>query len=323
MTHFPAPGTHLVVGAGAVGSATARLLADSGVDVVIVSRSGSGPDHEHIRRVAADASSVAALLAAAPQAAVVYNCVNPEYHRWPTDWPPIAASLLAYAERTGAVLATVSNLYVYGPVDVPMTEDLPLAAPGAKAKVRIGMWQEAKAANDAGRIRATEVRGSDYACAGSQSMLGDRVAPRVLAGKSVQLLGDIDAPHTWTAPIDVARTLIAAAADPRGWGRAWHVPSNPARSARQAVNDIAAAGGVPAVKVSAVPAPILWGLGLFQPMIRELKETAYQRERPYLLDDSAARAAFGIEPTPWNEVLTTLIEGYRPMVGAATRARLA
>ena len=73
----------------------------------------------------------------------------------------------------------------------------------------------------------------------------------------MQLLGDLDQPHTWTAPVDVARTLITVAADPRGWGRAWHVPSNAPRIQRQAVGDLAAAAGVPAVKVSAVPGLLL------------------------------------------------------------------
>ena len=111
----PPAGTHLVVGAGEVGSSIATLLAEAGVDVVLASRSGRGPDDTRIRRVSLDASSVDALLAAAPTAVVIYNAVNPEYHRWPTDWPPMAAAFLAYAERTGAVLATVSNLYGYGP----------------------------------------------------------------------------------------------------------------------------------------------------------------------------------------------------------------
>lgn len=307
----PAPGTHLVVGAGVVGCAVAALLADAGVDVVLASRRGRGPVHPRISRVAVDASDAAALLDAAPDAVVIYNCVNPVYTRWQEDWPPMAQAFLAYAERTGAVLATVSNLYGYGPVDVPMTEDLPLEATGAKARVRIGMWEDAKAAHDAGRIRATEVRGSDYICAGDQSMLGDRVVPRVLAGKGVQLVGDIDQPHTWTAPVDVARTLITVASDPLGWGRAWHVPSNPPRSQRQAVIDIAAAAGVPAPKVSRLPGAVLWGVGLFQPVIRELKETDYQRERPYVLDDSAVRSTFDLEPTAWSELLAELVDRYR------------
>ena len=168
----PAEGTHLVVGAGEVGSAVALLLAQAGRPVVIVTRSGSGPSHPLVTKVAADASSVDALLAACPDAVVIYNCVNPPYNKWPELWPPMAQAFLAYAERTGAVLATVSNLYGIGPVDVPMTEDLPLSAEGTKAKVRVRMWENAKAANDAGRVRATEVRGSDYLCPGQQSQLG-------------------------------------------------------------------------------------------------------------------------------------------------------
>jgi nucleoside-diphosphate-sugar epimerase len=307
----PAPGTHLIVGSGAVGSATALLLAEAGVDVVILSRSGGGPDDARIRRVAADASSIEALLAAAPDAVVIYNCANPAYSRWQIDWPPMAAAFIAYAERTGAVLATVSNLYGYGPVDVPMSEDLPLAADGKKAQVRVRMWEDAKAANDSGRIRAVEVRGSDYVCSGAQSMVGDRVMPRVLVGKSAQMVGDVDQPHTWTAPIDVARTLITVAADPRGWGRAWHVPSNEPRTQREAVEDLASAAGVDPVKVTVVPGAVMWTMGLFVPLIRELKETDYQRTRPYLLDDSAARTTFGIQPTPWPQIIDDMVAHYR------------
>ncbi len=311
----PAAGTHLVVGAGEVGCALATVLASAGAEVVLASRSGRGPAEPRIRVVSVDASRLESVLAAVPHAAVIYNAVNPDYHRWATDWPPIAGALLAYAERTGAVLATVSNLYGYGPVDVPMTEDLPLSASGVKAQVRIRMWQDARDASDAGRVRMTEVRGSDYICPGPQSQLGDRVMPRVLAGKGVQLLGDVDQPHTWTAPMDVARTLVTVAADERGWGRAWHVPSNAPRSQRQAVEDLAGAAGVPPVRVSTVPATLMRLLGLFQPVIRELKETEYQRERPYLLDETAARGTFGLEPTPWDEILAAMVMHYRASAG--------
>jgi nucleoside-diphosphate-sugar epimerase len=316
----PLAGTHLVVGAGEVGSAVALLLAEAGREVVVVTRSGSGPDHARIRKVAADASSVDALIGAEPHAVVIYNCVNPAYDKWTELWPPMARAFLAYAERTGAVLATVSNLYGYGPVDVPMTEDLPLAATGTKAKVRIQMWQDAKAANDAGLVRATEVRGSDYICAGEASQFGDRGMPRILAGKSAQLLGDIDQPHTWTAPVDVARTLISVASDERGWGRAWHVPSNPPKSARQVVDDLATAAGVGPIKSSPVPGFLMTVMGVFQPVIRELKETDYQRERPYILDDRAARDTFGLEPTSWSDIIDGLVTSYRPSTASQAPA---
>ncbi len=301
-----------MVGAGPVGSAVATQLAGDGQDVVVVTRTGSGPQVDGVRHVAGDASNVDALLAAAPEAAAIYNCANPPYHRWAQDWPPLASAMLGYAERTGAVLATCSNLYGYGPVDGPMSEALPFAATGTKGRVRAAMWLDAKAAHDAGRIRATEVRGSDYICATENSLVGSRrVVPRILTGKSVSLLGSVDAEHTWTAPADAARLLVVTAADQRGWGRAWHVPSNAPRTQRQVVNDLADAAGVAHVKVSSIPAAMVRLLGVFSPTIREMTETSYQRERSYVLDDSAARVAFGLEPTPWPEILTGIIKEYR------------
>jgi nucleoside-diphosphate-sugar epimerase len=302
---------HLVVGAGPVGAATALRLARSGQDVVVVTRSGSGPAHPGISRVAADASSADALAPHATGAGAVYNCANPRYHRWTTDWPPIAAALLATAERSGAVLATVSNLYAYGPVDGLMTEDLPLRPSAVKGEVRRDMWLQALAAHDAGRVRVTEVRGSDYLCVGPNSQMGDRVMPRILAGKKVMVLRDADTPHTWTSVEDAASVLVAAAADARGWGRAWHVPSNAPRTQREVVADLCRVAGVPQVAVGQYPDLALRVMGLFNPVMRELPEVAYQRERPFLMDSSAAQKTFGLAPTPWDDVLAELVAAYR------------
>src|SRR5262245_15234430 len=113
---------HVVVGSGPIGSTVARLLADEGERVRVVTRSGTGPSHRSIELVAADANDAPRLRELATGAVALYNCVNPQYHRWPVDWPPLAASLLGAAESTGAVLAITGNLYGYGPVDGPMTE---------------------------------------------------------------------------------------------------------------------------------------------------------------------------------------------------------
>ena len=236
--------THVVVGAGVVGSTLAELLANDGQDVIVITRSGSGPTHKNIKKVAADVANLSKLLEIVPSAAAIYNCVNPPYHRWATEWPPIAASFLGFAEKTGAVLVTCSNLYGYGPVDVPMTESLPLNAPGVNGKVRAQMWLDAKALHDAGRIKATEVRGSDYVCAGEQSRVGTRVLPKILAGKPAQVLGNIDVKHTWTYPLDVARLMQIVATDSKAWGKAWHVPSNEAKTQKELVNELAATAGV-------------------------------------------------------------------------------
>ena len=98
--------THVVVGSGPVGTCTALLLAEAGSHVRVLTRSGGGPEHPLVERVAVDAADPSAMRQHATGATAIYNCANPAYTRWDTDWPPIAAALLEAAASAGAVLAT-------------------------------------------------------------------------------------------------------------------------------------------------------------------------------------------------------------------------
>jgi nucleoside-diphosphate-sugar epimerase len=305
----------LVVGAGVIGSRVAAMLAERGDRVSVVSRHGSGPaEPAGVTRVAADAADAGAMARLAEGASVIYNCVNPPYHRWPADWPPIAASVLAAAERSGAVLVTLSNLYGYGPSgrggydeEHPMTEATPLGATGRKGQVRARVWQDALAAHQAGRVRATEVRAADFVGPGAQSAMGERIVRQVRRGKSVSVLGRADRPHTWSFTDDVARMLVTAGTDPGAWGRAWHVPSHEPLSQRQVIGDFARAAGVGQVRVSEIPSVVLRGMGLVWPLMRELHETEYQFREDFVMDSSAAQAAFGLKPAPWEEIVAVTV----------------
>ncbi|MEU7740505.1 NAD-dependent epimerase/dehydratase family protein [Nonomuraea sp. NPDC049158] len=301
-------GKHVVVGSGQVGTHLATKLLAQGHEVTVVTRSGSGPAGVH--RVAADVADVARLTEVAKGADVLYNCVNPQYHRWLTDWPPMAESFLGAAEATGAVLVILGNLYPYGPVKGPMTEDLPLASATPKAQVRAKIWNDALAAHKAGRIRTTEVRGSDYFGPGAtdQSHLGGRFLVPFRAGKTIQLVFPADISHSWTYLPDVADALIVAGTDERAWGRPWHVPTSDPLSFRQIGERMAAIEGRPAPKLATLPWPLVQAMGLFSPMVRELKHVRYQFTAPYVLDSSAFQRTFGVAPTPIDEALAATLE---------------
>lgn len=304
---------HVIVGAGPIGSATASLLIDEGHAVRVVTRSGRGPDQPEVERVATDAADADALSRVAAGATAIYNCANPPYHRWATDWPPLASSLLTAAERSGAILVTMSNLYGYGPLDHPMTESDPLAASSRKGRIRAAMWADALAAHNAGRVRTTEARASDYFGPGvlGSGHLGERVVPKVLAGESVRVLGNPDAPHSWTYLPDIARALVVLGSDQRAWGRPWHVPSNPPMSQRAALEAICRLAGAPKPRVSGIPGWVLRPGGLVSPVLRELEEVFYQFDRPFVVDSSAFSATFGQVPTPMDEALTATIAWWR------------
>jgi nucleoside-diphosphate-sugar epimerase len=316
--------SYLVVGAGPAGTALAQLLAGRGDAVTVVTRSGRGPEHPRIARVATDASDPAAHTELARGAAAVVNCANPgTYMDWEAQWPPLAASLLTSAERSGAVLVTLGNLYGYGPVDVPMTTDLPLAATGHKGRLRARMWQDALAAHDAGRVRATEVRAADYV-GPSVTVAGGllrRYADAALRGRTVWSLGDPDAPHSFSWVDDVARVLATVADDPRAWGRAWHVPGAEPRSVREVLADLVAAGratrGGPAgstrrPRIRRVPRAALTAAAPVVPLLRELGEVLWQFDRPFVLDATGTTETFGLTGTPWPDVVEATARAWAP-----------
>lgn len=304
--------SHIVVGAGATGAATSRLLASTGATVKIVTRSGSGPELPGIERITADASNPERLTEIAAGAQAIYNCANPAYHRWTTDWPPLAASLLAAAASTEAVLVTLSNLYTYAAPTRPMRADDPLDPPSVKGGVRAAMWHDALAAHQAGRVRVTEARASDFLGpgVGESGHMGDRVVPRVLKGKSVSVMGDPDATHSWTAINDVARTLVTLGREPQAWGRAWHVPTVAPRSQRQLVTRMCELADVDPVKVSSIPRLAVAAAGLVIPAMRELKEVAYQFEAPFVIDSADTTRVFDLDPTPLDDTLRKTLESY-------------
>lgn len=309
---------HLIVGAGATGTATAELLAAEGNQVTVVTRSGSGPAAPGITRVAADASDPKRLSELATGVVAIYNCANPPYNRWTTDWPPLAAALLQAAESSGAVLVTLSNLYTYANPTAPMRATDPLDPSSVKGGVRAQMWHDALAAHDAGRVRVTEARASDFIGPnlGQTAHMGDRVLPRIIKGKSASFLGDVDALHSWTAISDVARTLATIGQDERAWGRAWHVPTVAPLSSRAVVHELCKHAGVDPVKVSSIPSALIRIAGMFMPTMRELREIAYQFEHPFVMDSTETTEVFGLEPTPLEETLRAALASYGHIGGS-------
>ncbi len=174
-----------------------------------------------------------------------------------------------------------------------MTEQTPLAATGTKGRVRNAMWRDALAAHEAGRIRTFEVRGSDYL--GGNSLLSTVMAPAWRKGRT-----------RWSRPRSTCRTPgPTCATSPRC------SPSAPPTSGPGGgpgtcrapdpltVRELAAIAAAPtgrAAKVRALPYAAVWAAGLFNPFVRELRETQHQFRRPFVLDSSAAQQTFGLEP---------------------------
>lgn len=303
---------HVVIGFGPAGAATARLLAERGCAVRVITSSGR-PAEPGIEHVALDAAVPERLTESVRGATAIYHCAAPPYHRWARDWPPLAASANAAAMATGAVLVMLGNLYGYGPVTGELTEDLPLAATGTKGRVRAEIWEQARDLHEQGRLKAVEVRASDFFGPGvtDGGHLAARVMPQLLRGKPVSVLGDPDTPHSWSYVPDVARALVEVAGREQAWGRAWHVPTEPPLPIREMTDRLAAQARVKPVAVRRLSPVVLRAASLFSPLLRELQEIRYQFDRPFVMDSTAYRTEFGGGATPLAEQLEATVDWWR------------
>jgi nucleoside-diphosphate-sugar epimerase len=307
---------HVVFGTGQVGSALVAHLAGLGVAVRAVSRNRPTALARDADWRTADVTDHEAATDAAKGASVVYQCLNAPYNRWPEMFPQLQGGVMAAAERTGALLVSLENLYGYGPPGGrPMTEDLPLAATTVKGRTRAAMTAELLAAAHAGRVRVAIGRASDFFGAGvtQGSTLGERVFGNTLAGRRADFVGNPDLPHTYSYVPDIAAGLATLGTDPRAAGQVWHLPGPQTVTTRELLDLVAREVGHP-VGIRTVNKLGLRVLGLTKPMLRELAETYYQFDKPFVLDTSKYETAFGISGTPLPAAIAATVDWYRTRV---------
>jgi nucleoside-diphosphate-sugar epimerase len=307
---------HVVFGTGPVGLAVMDDLVRKGKRVRVVNRSGRADVAEGVEVVGGDAADSTFTREASTGASIVYFALNPPYDKWPELFPPLQAGVLEGAASAGAKLIAVENLYMYGPTGGrPLTEDLPYAANTRKGAVRAGMSRELMEADASGKVRVAIGRASDFF--GPRvltSAAGEQVFGRALEGKSAQVAGDPDQPHTYTYAPDIGKGLVVLGEHEEALGRAWHLPSPETVTTRQFVEMIFEEAGVPA-RIQTAPKFVLRAMGLFNPGMREMIEMLYEFEEPFVVDHSDFERAFGMRATPLRQAIGETIRWYRRVGG--------
>ena len=305
--------TCVVLGAGGgIGSAVVSELAGRGLAVRAVTRDGRLPVHDGVEPFAADLTRPEEAACACEGAAVVYHCAQPRYTRWAEEFAALNAIIVAAVTEVGAKLVVADNLYMYGPIDGPISEATPQEPQSKKGRLR---KQLAASLLDAAENHGLQVaigRASDYfGPRGGHSVAGMLVTG-ALAGKTVRWPASADLPHTFSYLPDVARGLAVLGERDEANGTAWVLPAGPPITARAFVDLIGQACGR-RVKFSVTPKLAMRAVGLVIPEAREVPDIWYQFAAPFVVDGSAFDRAFGhLEITPLAQAVTETVGWYRP-----------
>jgi hypothetical protein len=94
-------------------------------------------------------------------------------------------------------------------------------------------------------------------------------------------------------------------------GQVWHLPAAEPLTGGQFLTLVYEAAGI-APKVGIASRPMIRLAGVFNPLVRELNETLYQFERPFVSDASKFQDVFGpFEPTPHRDAVRPTVEWFR------------
>lgn len=311
---------HVILGTGPLGQAVARDLLRRGERVRMVNRIGQAAMAAPVETVRGDVNDPSSVHAVTKDAAVVYQCAQPAYTAWTTQFPPMQRSIIEGVARSGATLVVAENLYMYGLVSGPMREDTPFAATTRKGRVRAEMAEAVQAAHRAGTLRTTSGRGADFFGPGVRnSALGERVFAAALKGKTASTMGNLDLPHSYTFIDDFGAALVTLGQNEAALGRAWHVPNAPAMTTREVLNLLFTALGTPP-RMSGMGKLMLQLGGLFIPEARESVEMLYEFEHPFIVDSSAFERTFAQRATPLPVAIDATLHWYRSQTLAAAPA---
>lgn len=130
-------------------------------------------------------------------------------------------------------------------------------------------------------------------------------------GKKAMWFVGSDIKHSFTYTPDAAKATALLGNTPDAYGQVWHLPTeNRNITGKEIITMIAREMGTEP-KISLLPKFMLLPLGLFIPIMKEMREMIYQYDRDYFFDSSKFTRKFGLAATPYEEGIKVTCQAYR------------
>lgn len=264
--------------------------------------------------VSADISDLEQTIRAVSGSAVVHLLIGLKYDFkvWGELWPRIMNNVIEACKRSGAKLIFFDNVYMYGKVGGPMTEETPFNPCSKKGEIRAQIATTLLDEIKGGTLNAMIARSADfYGPHALTSVAKMLVFDKLVKGATASCLVNDSVPHSYTYTPDAARSLALLAETESAWNQTWHIPTaaNPP-TGKEFIQMVADAFGVkPNYRV--LSSPLVWIAGLFDSNIRESYEMLYQYDSEYLFDSTKFSKAFSIEPTSYAEGIKRAALAYK------------
>jgi nucleoside-diphosphate-sugar epimerase len=303
-----------ILGAGgAIANGIATILTAQNRPLRLVSRRAHAASAS-AEVITADLTDKDQTLQAIAGSSTVLLLAGLQYDRkiWAEQWPRIMANTIEGCKRAGARLLFFDNVYMYGRVSGPMTEETPFRPCSRKGEVRARIATSLIDEWKAGNLTAMIARSADfYGPDTPNGLLNILVFDPLSKGQKASWLIDDSLPHSLTYTPDASQAVVTLADTESAWNQTWHLPTAPHPLTGNALISMAAAELRVAPSYRVLSRPMLRVFGLFKPVVGEMVEMLYQNDSAYIFDSSKFARAFGFSGTPYPDGIRATAASFR------------
>jgi len=303
-----------ILGAGgAIGNELVKLLAARNQPFRLVGRNPREAPGA-AKTLAADLTDRGQTIRAVAGSSVVHLLVGLQYdHKvWQEMWPRVMSNAIEACKRASAKLIFFDNVYMYGKVSGPMTEETPFNPCSKKGEIRaqiattlINEWRS-------GALTGMIARAADFYGPDTRNGVPNVLVfePFARKQKASWLVND-SVPHSYTYTPDAARSLVQLAERASAWNQTWHVATTPNPLTGKEFITLAAKECGVTPKYRVLSRPMIRIAGWFNPLVGESYEMLYQSDSPYLFDSSKFAREFGFPGTSYADGIRTTAGSFR------------
>ncbi|WP_256013559.1 NAD-dependent epimerase/dehydratase family protein [Desertivirga xinjiangensis] len=304
---------HTILGAGGpVSNALAAELAKTSLKIRLVSRNHI-QTHGNTTWMKGDLLNYPEVLQAVKGSEVIYLCAGLKYDKavWQQQWPVVMENVIKATRETQARLIFFDNVYMYGHVKGPITEDCPYKPISVKGEVRAKIASLLMDEVKAGNIRASIARAADfYGATDSMNSFFDMMVLEKYSKKQKALwLGKPETLHAFTYVPDAARGVFLLGQNPDTDNQIWHLPTAKALTGHEFIR-LAAGIFKTEPKFMKVNKLMLKTLGLFNQAIKGTVEMYYQYEYDYNFISDKFEKRFPYTPVTYRAGIEHLFATY-------------
>jgi len=296
--------TQLILGlTGGIGRAVALALSKRDIPIRALVRNKEKAMKyiqglRNIELFEGDAANEQDVANAMQDVSVVYYCVNVPYPQWEELALKLFHNCLSNAVKNYVKLIFPGNVYVYGHARYnPVDEKHPHAAHTKKGQIRMEMEEMMALARKDKGLDYAIVRMPDFYGPFVINSFSEELYINAIKGKNLRWIGNLDAEVELIYIEDGGEAMVQVAMQEKSSGEVFNIPGSEITTARKYLTEIAKQAGSKS-RPSTLNANLIFDiLGVFMPMIKEVKEMLYLKREKLILDGSKFKNQFGSIPS--------------------------